>query len=81
MNKKNSSAFCIEIIYNNQQYSTVDDIANLLNISKKEFIEIIKLFNGNKKGHFKLKEDSNDCLNYILKKYSDRFIYLKLIEE
>jgi hypothetical protein len=80
----NCNKLFMRICFNNFTFSIDKKIIKLLNIEYNEYIDSIKLYNAILKSdyeyYFDKKENCENFINYIKQKFSNRLIYLTLIE-
>jgi hypothetical protein len=75
--------YYMTISYKGYETARDDSIAILLNISYEKYINILKLNDAkiNIDGYFfETKENCEKFIEYIKEKFSDRLVYLKLME-
>jgi hypothetical protein len=73
----------ISVIYNNKYFSKDIFASKLLNIKYTQYINLLKSHDAyldKTEYYFHKKENCENCIKYIKEKYSDRLVYLKLIE-
>jgi hypothetical protein len=80
---ENSNHYYLIINFNNTDISYDRYICNLLNIEYNEYINFMGLYNAKLRGSEYFFNNKSDCLIFIEKlkqKFSDKLVYLSLIE-